>query len=178
MRVLKKVNNVESSWRISFVVSHPIREQVLLSLYWPNQVDKCSAAVVQYWREGERNRGKKFPHQPPSYNTVTFLFFHVIITSSSDGKIKSLQNLKDETIPPSTTGRNAAMELPRAVLMKPECALVYTLYKCALTCVIWFAEKRRWIWIRFEHVLIWFGEKQAGEGNVKVSTRKHNSTRV
>lgn len=67
-----------------FLVSHPIREQVLYFLYWPHHVDKSSAAVVQYWREGRGTEGGN-PLSilcPP----ILWLFFslYVTITSSQD----------------------------------------------------------------------------------------------
>ncbi len=80
MRVFKKVNNVESSWRISFVVSHPIREQVLLSLYWPNQVDKCSTAVCNIEERGEEQREEiPTPTTILQYCDIFFLSCHIFL---------------------------------------------------------------------------------------------------
>lgn len=75
-----------TSWRAFFVATHPIREQVLLFLHWPHQVDTWSAAVVQYWREGRRTEG--WNSHANHHTRVLWHFFslYVTITSPSDGK--------------------------------------------------------------------------------------------
>lgn len=96
-----------------------------------------AAGIVQYWREGRGTKGRN--SHGNRHPIIRWHFFS--FTSSSDGKVHDRQNS-------SGTARLC--------------------WWCALACILCtFAEKKRGMRIRFEHVLIWFGEEQAGEENVR-----------
>lgn len=64
IRVLKRVNNVESPSELFCVVPGPIREQVYPLSLFAHQPDKCCATAVILKRR-ESNWGKIFPHLFP-----------------------------------------------------------------------------------------------------------------
>lgn len=157
------------------MVSHPIREQVLVSLYWPHQADVlcCCCAILN---RRKRNRGKKFPHQLPSYRVLWHFFpplchYHLFLRWKNliFTKPGGWNNLSDHHRYNCSDGTSQVCF--NGAWM---CIGAHFVHMWINMCVIWFAEKKGRIWIRFELVLIWFGEKQAGEQNVSVQQEAEN----
>ncbi len=127
------------------------------------QVLCCCCAIL---KRRERNRRKKFPHQPPSYSkycdiSSSLCHYHVTLrwknaiffTKPGGWNNSSVQH-----------GQNAWMCIDVHISAR-KFTFVWSHLK---------GEKGR-IWIREEHVWIWFEEKQAGEENVH---KKHNSSSI
>lgn len=88
IRVLRKVNNVESPGEFSLWFHIPSENRSLSLFIGPIRLTRaelyCCCAIL---KRRERNRVKIFPHQPPSYSSVTFFPLYVTITSLLNGKI-------------------------------------------------------------------------------------------
>lgn len=79
----------------------------------------CCCAIL---KRGKKNRGMKFPRQPPASSTLTFFSLYVTITLlQMEKEIESLHCLEDEIISLTTTDTI----ISGLFIMVPERALVY-----------------------------------------------------
>lgn len=88
MRVLKKVNNGESSGELSLWYHIPSENRSVSLFIGPIRLTSVLLLLCNIEDRGEEQR-----EEIPTQTAIRQSFFYVTITSSSDVKIKSLQSL-------------------------------------------------------------------------------------